>query len=77
MFSDDQILSFRRCPRCEERAYECFKTHSYCANCNYSRIAPSELCAIPRWVNEALNDKGATVVPLSIKKRRLALAGTR
>ena len=57
MFSDDQIRTFRKCPRCEDHAYECFKTHSYCASCNFSTVSQSELVVIPRWATKALNDR--------------------
>jgi ribosomal protein L37E len=76
MFSDDQIPNFRKCPRCEEHSYECFKTHSYCANCNYSTAAQSELCVIPRWVDQALKEKSSASSERPSKERELALALT-
>ena len=57
MFSDDQISTFHVCPRCEERAYECFKTHAYCASCNYSQVAQSDLASAPKWAIDALREE--------------------
>lgn len=31
------------CPRCFESSLEIFKTHNYCANCNYSTTTESKI----------------------------------
>ena len=62
MWSEDQACYFGNCPRCRERGFERFKTHSYCVNCNYEEIYSDELCVIPQWAVHALK----TAKPKSI-----------
>ena len=67
MSDDDQACYFQNCPRCRERGYERFRTHSYCVNCNYEQIYFEELCVVPQWAIAALK----TVKPKSIVRELL------
>ena len=51
-------MKLKICPRCDERAYEELRTHSYCICCNYcidlldqSKTSDEHLL-IPAWANE-------------------------
>jgi hypothetical protein len=56
------MSQMRKCPRCEEKAYQRFSTHSYCSSCNYSPDyesrygLPKDSAPIPSWVDKALAD---------------------
>lgn len=41
------IMKCRECPRCGGGSLECFSTHSYCFNCNYSSVDQARLNARP------------------------------
>lgn len=51
------------CPRCNEKSYEIFSTHSACTSCNYSpdfldhrKLKSSDL-QIPPWADEHCRTK--------------------
>ena len=56
MLSGDHACSFMKCPRCDERGWERFSTHSYCVNCNYEEIYSDELLSIPPWAAAAISN---------------------
>lgn len=56
-------IHLSHCPRCRGQSYERLRTHSYCADCNYSdtidQVSADENddCGIPRWALDALKDE--------------------
>ncbi|MGE4233536.1 MAG: hypothetical protein AB7F43_09430 [Bacteriovoracia bacterium] len=44
------------CPRCGSSGFESLRSHSYCAECNYSP-ADEEASMIPDWALEALDEE--------------------
>jgi hypothetical protein len=53
------MYNFKKCPRCQENAYEKLSTHGYCFNCNYSpdlagyKKSSSDDLPIPPWASDA------------------------
>ena len=58
-------MSFTFCPRCDERAYQHFKTHAFCIECNYSPALDGgeDEPMIPAWALEALRNGGRVTTP--------------
>lgn len=56
--------SLCQCPRCGEMGIENLKTHSYCINCNYSKIYEDDSGRIiPDWVIELFKQSQIKVYP--------------
>jgi len=52
---EDYLPVFRKCPNCEERAFDVLKTSSSCVSCNYSpTFAAQPNYAVPAWAFDAL-----------------------
>lgn len=65
MLNADRIPNFEKCPRCNDAGYQRFRTHSYCASCNYSNAYDSdELGAIPKWALDVLKSARKKQPPL-------------
>lgn len=49
---------FQNCPRCGTKAYETFKTHDCCYECNYSSVfdyRKNNIC-VPKWAIDAVDE---------------------
>lgn len=55
------IIKFRKCPRCEDFAFERFKTHDYCLSCNFSTELDlrAKEYNVPKWALDSM--KGSWV----------------
>jgi len=52
----DHSPIFEECPRCGVAGLERLATHSYCIECNYSRVYSQEVrWIIPKWVLAAIS----------------------
>lgn len=56
---------FLDCPRCGSSAFEALKTHSYCADCNYSpTIENRDVRSIPKWAIDAIKESASKLKKL-------------
>lgn len=58
-------MNFTFCPRCDSRAYQILKTHSFCIECNYSPTldGAEDEPLIPAWALESLRNAGKVETP--------------
>ena len=70
---------FRECPRCGDRCYQEFNSHTYCASCNYSsdfNLESDYYEEIPDWALRQIHEanfkcKNAEVIDISkVSSRR-------